>query len=171
MRKKLNSNRMAENTSQNPETGKEARRKKIARQYYEYYAMLEEVEKDLSRIMGGGSSDDTPAQQHAARRIRHAVKSWVHALTVPVESGLVSQFTTSSRFIALEEDMDLFSRYVKSDNYTWAQKIAEMKKYCKKMIAVVYKMPFEQWRGTFASDIQGSDLIEAFLAKQHKGEE
>lgn len=162
---------MTENVVQNPESPKEVRRQKIARQYYEYYAMLEEVEKDLGRIMSGGSSSDTSEQQHAARRIRHAVKSWVHALTVPVESGLISQFITSSKFIALEEEMDPFSRYVESDNFTWAQKIAKMKKYCKKIITVLYKMPLEQWRETYASDIQGTDLINAFLAKQHKGEE
>ncbi len=162
---------MTETALPNPESPKEIRRQKIARQYYEYYAMLCEVEKDISRIMNGGNASDTLQQQHDCRRIRHALKSWGHALTIPVEGGLVSQFMSPSAFIALEQDSDPLARYVISGDYTWAQKIIEMKKYCEKIIRLLYKMPFEQWQKTHASDIQGSNLINAFLAKEHKGEE
>lgn len=162
---------MTENIVPNPESLKEARRQKIARQYYEYYSMLGEVEKDLGRIMSGGSSGDTPEQQHAARRIRHAVKSWIHAFALPVESGLVVPFMSSKKFITLEEEMNTLTSYVRSDNYTWAQKIEKMKEFCARMITVLYKMPLDMWQKTYASDIQGSDLIKAFLAKEHRGEE
>ena len=162
---------MTEARVPNSESPKEIRRQKIARQYYEYYAMLSEVEKDISRIMSGGSASDTPQQQHDCRRIRHALKSWGHALTIPVEGGLVSQFMSPAAFIALEHDSDPLARYVISGDYTWAQKITEMKKYCEKIIRLLYRMPFDEWKSVYAPDIHGKDLIKAFLAKVHRGEE
>ena len=150
---------------------KEARRLKLSRHFYEYYAMLCEVEKDVDRIMIGGSASDTAQQQHDCRRIRHALKSWGHAITIPVEGGLASQFMSPSVFIALEQDSDPLAQYVLSDDYTWGQKITEMKKYCEKMIELLYKIPLDKWRSAYGSNIVGDDLIKAFLAKEHHGQE